>query len=74
MKLWPPKPGLTDMDQQQVDIVNMGQGRLNRGGRIDGDAGLLALGPDGLEGAVQMRAGLGMDGDDIGAGPGEGGI
>ena len=40
-------------------------------GLID-HAGLLPELPDGLQRAVQMRAGLGMDGDDVGPGLGEG--
>jgi hypothetical protein len=39
---------------------------------IERHAGLLAERLDALDGAVEVRAGLGMDGDDVGAGLGEG--
>ena len=64
--------GIDAHHQHQVDDVDDVLERRHRGRRIDRDAGLLALGADRLQRAVEMRAGLGVDGDDVGAGLGEG--
>ena len=45
---------------------------LDRRARVERDAGLLAERADRLQRAMQMRTGLGMDGDVIAAGLGEG--
>ena len=72
MKAWPPKPGLTVISRIEVEPVeHVFDGALRRDGLSD-DAGLLAEGADRLQRAVQMRAGLGVHGDDVGAGLREG--
>ena len=72
MNFWPPKPGLTVITQTRS--TRSRSGRRGLGGRagVEGEAGARAGGADRLEAAVGVRAGLGVDGDDVGAGGGEG--
>jgi len=73
MKLWPPKPGLTDHDEDEIDQVDHmleGGPRGCRGLRVT--PRLLAQRPDRLQGTVDVRPGLHMHGDEIGARLGEG--
>ena len=72
-KLLPAKAGV---DAHHQNIVHHGQDfdeRLDRGGRVDDDAGQHVVFDDVLEGAVQVAADLLMHGDHVGAGLGEGG-
>ena len=70
MKAWPPKPGLTVITQHQVDAVEHVVDRRFPG--VDGlsdTPAFLPSGADRLQRAVEMRAGLGVDGDDVGSRP-----
>jgi hypothetical protein len=61
-------------DQDQVHQVHHMRQHVSTGrARVQHHAGLLPQRPDGLEAAVQMRPGLGMQADEVGAGLGEGG-
>ena len=66
----------TGIDRHQEDEVepveHVFDGVDGRRG-IERHAGLLAERPDSLQRAVEMRPGFGVDGDDVGAGFGEGG-
>ena len=73
MKLWPPKPGLTLITRMRSTSSSTYSQRALMRRRIERHAGLLAERADRLQRAMQMRPGLGMDGDDVGAGLGEGG-
>ena len=67
------EPGVDRHDEHDVDQVqHRGSGAGGRG-RVEHQAGLAAQARDGLQGAVGVRAGLGMDQDVVGAGLGEGG-
>ena len=57
--------------QHHVDAVEHGFDGLGRGRRVEHDARPLAERADELQRAVQMRPGLGMDDDVVGAGLGE---
>ena len=72
MNFCPPKPGIDAHHQHQVDLLEHIVEHLGRGRRIERHAGLLAQRLDPLDGAMEVRSGLGMDGDDVGAGLGEG--
>jgi hypothetical protein len=67
----PAKAGIDAHDQDQVDVAHEVAHGLRGSGGVEGDPGPLAQRLDQLDGAVQMRARLGMDGDDVGAGGGE---
>ena len=71
MKDCPPKPGLTDHDQDQIDQIDDVVERLDRRPGIEHDAGLLAERADELKRAMHMRPGFGMHRDPVGAGIGE---
>ena len=58
MKLWPPKPGLTDMTRTRSTMsMTCFDRRLRRAG-IEGDAGLLAERADRLQRAMQVQGPL----------------
>ena len=63
--------GIDAHHQHEVDEVENMRDRGGRRRRIEGDPGLLAERPDRLQRAVEMRPGLGVDGQAIGAGGGE---
>ena len=69
MKAWPPKPGLTVISRTRSIRSITYSMALDRRAGIERDAGLLAERADRLQRAMQMRAGLGMDGDDVGSRP-----
>ena len=73
MKAWPPKPGLTDMHQHQIDQVDHVCDRADRAcpGSSETPA-FLPSAPDCLQRAMQMRTGFSMHRDVIAAGLGEG--
>ena len=68
----PAEAGIDAHHQDQVDLLEHIIERLGRRRRIERDAGALAQRLDLLDGAVEVRPGFGMDGDDVGAGLGEG--
>ena len=72
-KLWPPNPGVHAHHQHQIDIVEDRLDRGHRGRRVERDPGLGPELMDERDGAMEVRPGLGVDGDDVGAGLGEGG-
>ena len=57
---------------KSTSAENMFDRRQRRGG-VQRDAGFFALRFDQMQGAVQMRPGFGMNGDDVGPGLGESG-
>ena len=69
----PAEPGIDAHHQDHVDEVEDGLDDGRRRTRVQRDAGPLAERPDGLERAVQVRPGFGMDRDDVRAGRREGG-
>ena len=64
--------GIDRHDQHEVDQVDDIFDRAHRRAGIEHHAGLLAQRADRLQRPMQMRAGLGMDGDLVAAGLGEG--
>ena len=72
MKRWPPNPGVDGHHQHEIDIGEHRLDGVDRCGRVECDAGALAGALDALERPVQMSARLGVDGDAIGTGIGEG--
>ena len=72
MNFCPPKPGIDAHHQHEVDLLEHIIERLGRRRRVERHAGLLAERLDALDRAVEVRPGLGMDGDDVGARLGEG--
>ena len=72
MNFCPPKPRIDRHDQDQIDHVDHRLDALDRGPGIHGDAGFLAERADRLQRAMNVRTGLDVDGDEVGAGFGEG--
>ena len=71
-ELLPAEARIDAHDQDEVDVLEHIIEHLGRGRGVERDAGLLAEPLDPLDRAVEVRAGLGMDGDDVGARLGEG--
>ena len=72
MKLWPPKPGLTDITSTRSTSSTTSSSIAQRRAGVQHHAGLGAQLADAAQGAVQVRAALGVDGQDVGAGLAEG--
>ena len=72
MKSWPPKPGLTDMVSTRSRSSSTYSSTPGRGRGVERDPRLGAGLPDLGQDALQMHAGLGVDGDEIGPRPGIG--
>jgi hypothetical protein len=62
--------GVDAHDQHQVDLVDHPLQHVQRRGRVEHQAGLAALGLDQLQRAVDVRAGVGVEADQVGAGLG----
>ena len=71
MNAWPPKPGLTVMTSTRSRSPSTKSSASTGVAGIERQPGLLAERLDELDRAVDMRPGLGMHGDDVGAGLGE---
>lgn len=63
--------GVDAHDEDVVDHRENFDEEVDRGGGVDDDCGLAAVVANKLEGAVEMAAGLPMDGEEVGAGSGE---
>ncbi len=72
MKGWPPKPGLTDMVSTRSRSSSTYSSTLGGVEGLSATPGSGAGLPDLGEDALQMHAGLGVDGDEIGPRPGIG--
>ena len=62
------EPRIDAHHQDQVELVQHRLDRGDRGARVERHARALAERADGLQAAMQVRARLGMDGDQVGAG------
>ena len=71
-ELLPAEAGIHGHHQHEIELLEHIVERLGGRRGVEGDAGLLAQGLHPLDRAVEVRPGLGMDGDDVGAGFGEG--
>ena len=72
ISVWPPKPGLTVMTMTRSSRSSTCSIALAGVAGLMRDAGALAERADRLQRAVEMRPRLGMHGDRVGAGGGEG--
>ena len=70
-ELLPAEARVDAHDQHQVELLQHIIEEIDRRRRVERDAGLLAQRLDPLDGAVKVRPGLRVDGDDVGAGLGE---
>ena len=61
----PAEAGIDAHDKHQIDLFQDVIEHLRRSRRVESDSGALAERPDRLEGAVEMRPGFRMDGDDV---------
>jgi hypothetical protein len=64
--------GVDAHDQDQVDLVDRPLQHVERRGRVEHQPGLFALGLDELQRAVDVRAGVGVEAHQVGAGLAEG--
>src|SRR5690606_4616079 len=65
------KAGVDRHQHHQVQVLQHPVQHLDRGGRVEHQAGLAAMRPDQLDGAVDVAAGLRVEADEVGAGGGE---